>query len=210
MNNPKNKKQKGAFNQANPLESLKDIGGSVVKSLKEDLVSRAPKDFMDQLFGPRSENFSGEIIAGESLEISEVLTGQHKEKQLLRQQFQLERTLRIQDKETIEITINDLRIKLKTLQEEILVLSQSTQGLAEETQMAAMQAPVEPGIYHVLFFEKLLEFIKSFRKRIEEAGVWLHATNKRAAKKNAWGANYKKHGAKYLLSGEHYLTRSAG
>jgi len=210
MNNPNNKKQKGGVNQANPLESLKDIGGDAVKSLKEDLVSRAPSDFMDQLFGPRSENFSGEIIAGESLEISEVLTGQHKEKQLLRQQLQLERTLRIQEKETIEITTNDLRIQLKTLQEEILVLSQSTQDLAEETQMAAMQAPVEPGIYHVLFFEKLLEFIKSFRKRIEEAGVWLHATNKRAARKNAWGANYKKHGAKYLLSGEHYLTRSAG
>ena len=210
MNNPKNKKQKGGVNQANPLEALKDIGGSVVKSLKEDLVSRAPGDFMDQLFGPRSENFSGEIIAGESLEISEVLTGQHKEKQLLRQQLQLERTLRIQEKETIEITINDLRIQLKTLQEEILVLSQNTQDLAEETQIAAMQAPGEPGSYHVLFFEKLLEFIKSFRKRIEEAGVWLHATNKRAAKKNAWGANYKKHGAKYLLSGEHYLTRSAG
>jgi len=210
MNNPKNKKQKSTVNQANPLESLKDIGGSVVKSLKEDLVARTPHDFMDQLFGPGPENFSGEILAGESLEISEVLTGEHKEKQLLRQQLQLERTLRIQEKETIEKTTNDLRIQLKTLQEEILILTQSTQDLAEETQMAAMQAPVEPGIYHVLFFEKLLEFIKSFRKRIEEASVWLHATNKRAAKKNAWGANYNKHGAKYLLSGEHYLTRSAG
>ena len=210
MNDNKNKKQKGLLNQANPLESLKDIGSGTIKSLKEDLLSQAPKDFIDQILGPRPRNFSGEIIAGESLEVSEVLSGEHEEKLKLRHQLHLERTLRLEEKETIDKKTNELRIQLSSIQEEILELAQGTQDLAEETQIAAMQAPVEPGIYHILFFEKLLEFVKSFRKKIEEASVWLHATNKRAAKKNAWGANYKKHGAKYLLSGEHYISRSAG
>ena len=210
MNDNKNKKQKGLLNQANPLESLKDIGSGTIKSLKEDLLSQAPKDFIDQILGPRPRNFSGEIIAGESLEVSEVLSGEHEEKLKLRHQLHLERTLRIEEKENIDKKTNELRIQLSSIQEEILELAQGTQDLAEETQIAAMQAPVEPGIYHILFFEKLLEFVKSFRKKIEEASVWLHATNKRAAKKNAWGANYKKHGAKYLLSGEHYISRSAG
>lgn len=208
--NDKNKKQKGILNQANPLESLKDIGAGTVKSLKEDLLSQTPKDFIDQILGPRTRNFSGEIIAGESLEISEVLSGSHQEKLKLRHQLHLERTLRVEEKESIDRKSNELRIQLSSIQQEILELAQGTQDLAEETQIAAMQAPIEPGIYHILFFEKLLEFVKSFRKKIEEASVWLHATNKRAAKKNAWGANYKKHGAKYLLSGEHYLSRSAG
>ena len=210
MNDNKNKKQKGLLNQANPLESLKDIGSGTIKSLKEDLLSQAPKDFIDQILGPRPRNFSGEIIAGESLEVSEVLSGEHEEKLKLRHQLHLERTLRLEEKETIDKKTNELRIQLSSIQEEILELAQGTQDLAEETQIAAMQAPIEPGIYHILFFEKLLEFVKSFRKKIEEASVWLHATNKRAAKKNAWGANYKKHGAKYLLSGEHYISRSAG
>jgi len=210
MNDNKNKKQKGLLNQANPLESLKDIGSGTIKSLKEDLLSQAPKDFIDQILGPRPRNFSGEIIAGESLEVSEVLSGEHEEKLKLRHQLHLERTLRIEEKENIDKKTNELRIQLSSIQNEILELAQGTQDLAEETQIAAMQAPVEPGIYHILFFEKLLEFVKSFRKKIEEASVWLHATNKRAAKKNAWGANYKKHGAKYLLSGEHYISRSAG
>ena len=210
MNDNKNKKQKGLLNQANPLESLKDIGSGTIKSLKEDLLSQAPKDFIDQILGPRPRNFSGEIIAGESLEVSEVLSGEHEEKLKLRHQLHLERTLRLEEKETIDKKTNELRIQLSSIQNEILELAQGTQDLAEETQIAAMQAPVEPGIYHILFFEKLLEFVKSFRKKIEEASVWLHATNKRAAKKNAWGANYKKHGAKYLLSGEHYISRSAG
>jgi len=54
-----------------------------------------------------------------------------------------------------------------------------------------------------------LEFMKSFRKKIEDAQIWLHASNKRAEKKNFW-STYKKHGSKFLLSPDHYLQRSAG
>ncbi len=210
MNDNQNKKGSNKVVQANPLEALKDIGSSAKKSLKEDLIEKTPGDFMDQLFGPRPQNYSGEIIAGESIEIRDVLSGQHEEKQLLKKQLRFERVLRQEEQSTIDKKTNELRLQLKAIQEEVLVLVQTTQDLGEETKLAAMQAPIEPGVYHVIFFEKLLEFIKSFRKKVEEASVWLHATNKRAAKKNAWGARYKKHGAKYLLSGEHYLTRSAG
>ena len=71
--------------------------------------------------------------------------------------------------------------------EEVVVLADTTQDLGAEVKVAAMQAPVEPGIYHVIFFEKLLEFVRSFRKKIEEASVWLYASNKRAQKKKRRG-----------------------
>lgn len=214
MNDNQGKKGKKPLNQANPLESLKesfkDIGTATAGSLKEDLIEKAPRDFMDQLFGPRPQNYSGEIIAGETLEIREVLTGEHEKNQKLRQQLTLERSIRQAENSQVDKKTNELRIQLKAIQEEVLVLAEGTQDLAEATQIAAMQVPIEPGVYHLIFFEKLLEFIKSFRKRIEEASVWLHATNRRAVKKNVWGARYKKSGAKYLLSGEHYVSRSAG
>jgi len=210
MSDNQNKKFKKPLAQANPLESLKDLGGGVAKSLKEDLIEKAPRDFMDQLFGPKPQNFSGEILVGESLEIREIMSGEHKERQRLRAQLTLERSMRLEEQSYVDRKTNELKIQLKAIQEEILVLVQNTQGLTDETQIAAMQVSIEPGVYHLVFFEKLLEFIKSFRKRINEASVWLHTTNKRAAKKNIWGKRYKDHGAKYLLSGEHYLTRSAG
>ena len=87
--------------------------------------------------------------------------------------------------------------------------TENTQELAEEVQIATMQAPVEPGIYHLVFFERLLEFIKSFRQNIGQAKNWLQSSNKRAQKKNYW-ANYKKHGGKFLLAADHYVSRSAG
>lgn len=210
MDKAKIQKAQRLVKNTNALEAFKDIGTSAAKSLKEDLVQKVPEDFIEQLFGPKlTRNFSGEINPGEALEISEVLTGQYEEKQKLQKQLELERMLREEESIRIEKRTNELKIHLKVLMEEVIVLAEKTQDLGSEVQIAAMQAPVEPGVYHIIFFEKLIEFIKSFAKKIEEAAVWLHATNKRAEKKNFW-ATYKKHGGKFLLSGEHYLTRSAG
>ena len=167
---------------------------------------------MEQLLGirPQTRNFSGELVPGEALEFTEVFSGRYEEIQRTKKQISLERRLLEEERVQVEKRSNELRMHLQVIREEILVLAQKTQNLAEESEIAAMQAPIEPGVYHVFFFEKLLSFLKSFSKKIEEASTWLHAVNSRAAKKNMWGANYKKHGAKYLLSGEHYLQRSAG
>ena len=166
---------------------------------------------MYHLFDPQApQHYSGEINAGEAVEMNDVLSGRHEEIKQERNQIAFERRMLEQEREKIAQKTNELKMQLKAITDEILKLSQSTNKLGEETKIAVMQAPIEPGIYHLIFFEKLLEFLKSFRKKVDEAGIWLHACNKRASKRNAWGSNYKKHGAKYLLSGEHYLQRSAG
>ncbi|OGM08793.1 hypothetical protein A2159_02160 [Candidatus Woesebacteria bacterium RBG_13_34_9] len=206
-----NKKNQKVLRQPNPLETFKDIGTSTASQMKREAANLS-EDFMDQLLGIKRErkSFSGELIPGDTIEMNELFSGRYEEQQHLRKQIALERKLLEEEKIYIEKKTNELRMQLSTIREEILVIAQKTDNLSKETEIAAMQAPIEPGIYHVIFFEKLLEFIKSFSKKIEEASVWLHSINKRAARKNAWGANYKKHGAKYLLSGEHYLQRSAG
>jgi len=61
----------------------------------------------------------------------------------------------------------------------------------------------------LIFFEKIIEFIRNFRKNIDSASTWLQSSNKRAEKKNFW-AMYKKKGSSFLLSGESYSQRSAG
>lgn len=211
MNSKSDKKNTKVLRQPNPLETFKDIGASTAKQMRDE-AAKIPGDFMEQLLGvrPFGKSYSGEIEPGEALNINEVFSGKHEEIVRLKKQTTLERRLLEEEKVRVEKKSNELRIQLTMIREEILVLAQKTENLAEETQIAAMQAPIEPGVYHIIFFEKLLEFINSFRKKIEEAGVWLHVVNNRAAKKNMWGSNYKKHGAKYLLSSEHYLQRSAG
>jgi hypothetical protein len=210
MDKAQKQKTLKAIRKQNVLESLKDIGSGTAGSLKTDLFERGSQDFLDQIFGNRpSKKYSGEISVGESLEIDEVISGEHEEKKKLEGQLSLERQLREEEKILIERRGNELKLQLHALTQEVIALAQSTQELGDEVEVAAIQAPTNPGIYHVIFFERLLSFIKSFRKKIESASVWLHATNKRAEKRNFWGL-YKKHGSKFLLSPDHYLQRSAG
>ncbi len=102
-------------------------------------------------------------------------------------------------------------MQLHAIMEEIKNIAAATPQLAEELEIANIQAPVNPGVYHLVFFEKILSFVQSFRKNITEASSWLHAVNGRAKKGgNVWGSNYKKGKGSYLLSAEHYVQRSAG
>lgn len=195
--------------QTNVIEQLKDIGGGATKALKTDLFEKGGEEFLSQLFASREKKYSGDITPGETLEFSEVFSGKHEENKKLKGQIALERQLGQEEKSRIEKKSNELKLQLHAIMQEVLALAQTTQNIGQEVEIASIQAPVNPGIYHVIFFEKLLEFIKSFRRKIEDASVWLQASNEKALKKNYWGL-YKKHGSKFLLSPDHYLQRSAG
>jgi hypothetical protein len=198
MTDPKKRRQVNVSRQ-NVLESLKDIG------------TGASDEFFKQLLStkPTSEKRSGSLSAGESISIPDVLSGRDEENRKLKAQITLERNLHSEEKRLTEEKIGKLRVQLQALISEISKLSVTTQDLAKETTIAVMQAPADPGVYHISFFENLLSFMQSFRKRIEEASLWLGATNKRAEKKNYW-ASYKKKGSSFLLAPDHYLQRSAG
>lgn len=196
--------------RANVLEALKDIGGSTGKTIKEDLLKQGSEEFFKQMFGaPEPKKYSGDIKPGETIEINEVFAGKQEEISKQKGQVALERRLVEEERILVEKKTGELRLQIHAISQEVYSLAQSTQGLAEEVKVAAMQVPVEPGEYHVIFFEKMLDFIKGFRKKIEDAALWLHATNKRAERKNYW-AMYKKKGSSFLLAPDHYLQRSAG
>lgn len=194
---------------ANPLELLRDAG----EQAKRDLLEPMPAEIARQIFGRApivNRHFSGEIMPGESVELKRVYNGQASEEEKLNKMYAVEKHLRREDQILVERRTNELRLQIKAIHEEVQKVAKATVQLSDEVKMAAFQAPVSESLYELYFLERIFDFIKSFRKKIENASIWLASVNKRAQKKNMWGANYKKHGAKYLLSGEHYLQRSAG
>lgn len=193
------KKHIQAQTRQNVIEVLKDFG------------TQTSKDFLSELVGfPKPQKkVTGEIGIGESLNINEALIGKSEENKKLRAQIALERNLANKEKRLSDEKIGKLRLHLQALASEIAKLSLSNQKLAMETQNAVMEIPINPGIYHIAFFEKLIIFMQSFRKKIEEAATWLQASSKRSEKKNYWNM-YKKKGSSFLLSPDHYLQRSAG
>lgn len=209
MADPKRKSQLQRTKQ-NVLESLKDLGSGATNQMG-DLLKGTSEDFFRELMGvPMAPpKRSGEIQMGESLEMSSMLSGKDEENRKLKAQISLERQMSADEKRLSEQKTNQLRVQLQAITSEVTKLAQSTQTLAEATQVAMIQAPANPGVYHLFFFENVLEFLRSFRKRIDQASIWLASTNKRAEKKNYW-STYKKKGSSFLLSPDHYLQRSAG
>ena len=216
MNDTKNQtKQRKQITYKNPLEAIKNIGDTAksigadaAKQLNRDVLRGISNAALDQIFGP-SPKVSGEVRVGESVEVNHVETWEDKEHKRQAQMLHFERRLFEEERTYRESKSTELRLQLKVLIEEVQMLAQSTAEVGEEIKIAAMQAPIEPGIYHMVFFEQIVEFIQSFRKKLSDASVWLHATNKRAQKKNYWSM-YKQHKGKFLLSSEHYIARSAG
>jgi hypothetical protein len=205
-----NKKAKPSVVRRNVVESLKDIGNDFGNQ-GADLLKSTSEDFFRELIGmnlPKVKR-SGEMVPGESLQMSEVLSGKEEENKKLRAQISLERNLSSDEKRLSQEKMHELRIQLQSITVEIGKLAVSTGNLATQTEIAMVEVPVNPGVYHVIFFEKVLKFLQSFRQKIDQASVWLEGTNKRAEKKNYWSM-YKKKGSSFLLSPDHYLSRSAG
>jgi hypothetical protein len=197
---------------ANVLESLKDVGGAVSKSVSQDLLKGTSEEFLRQLFGAsQTQKHSGEILPGESVDFKDVYSGQREENLKLKKQITFERQLSQEENRLVENKSNQLRVQLQALMQEVAALAKTTSGLSQQVEIATIQAPANPGIYHVIFFEKLLEFIISFRKKVESSEVWLASSNKRAGKKNFWSTyKGKGGGGSFLLSPDSYLQRSAG
>lgn len=204
------KKQLQNTAKQNVIESLKDLGGSAASDVSE-LLKNTSEDFLSELIGLSrpQKKVSGELAKGESLEMSRAMSGKAEENKKLRAQIALERNLSADEKRLSEQKIGELRVHLQALVGEIGKLAATTQGLAQETEIAAIQVPVNPGVYHVIFFEKLIVFMQSFRRKIEESSIWLQTSNKRAQKKDYWSM-YKKKGSSFLLAPDHYSQRSAG
>ena len=205
------KKKQQQRTKQNVLESLKELGSGMGDTLRNDVFKRTSEDFLKELLGiTRAESKkSGELVQGQSLQMSEAMAGKVEENKKLRAQISLERTMSAEAQRLSQEKSNDLKVQLQALTNEVQKVAVSTGVFAEQVQVAMIQAPANPGIYHIVFFEKVLNFLQSFRKKVNEASVWLSSSNKRAEKKNYWNM-YKKKGSSFLLSPDHYLQRSAG
>src|SRR3990172_2255074 len=93
------KKVKSGVVKRNVIESLKDIGGDFTEQ-GSDLLKSTSEDFFKELLGMEKPQVkrSGEMVQGESLEMSAVISGQAEENKRLRAQISLERNLSSDEK----------------------------------------------------------------------------------------------------------------
>jgi hypothetical protein len=190
---------------------LKSIGTDTGAALKNDLLKGTSEEFLRQLLGRGLEKkkISGDLRPGESLNMDKAYSGE--QEGIIKEKRQAVFISKMQENEnsTLRIKENVLKNSLRELQEQLLSLAKSTGKLSAQTEVAAKSETINPGVSDLSYLQMLVSFLRSFTESINSAGMWMMAANKRAQKKDYW-SRYKKSGSKFLLSGEHYLTRSAG
>ncbi|MFZ5366336.1 MAG: DUF5660 family protein [Patescibacteria group bacterium] len=185
---PKGQKPKSKTLPRDLLEALRDLGGGI------------GSDIQDQT-GLRPRKISETVLPeNQKPELQEIFERRFCQAEIVRKQERIVFSAKDQESKT----------KVAALQEEVKKLASATQNLAKEVKIAAVQTPVEPGVYHETFFEKLISFIKSLTRKIEDASVWLAAWNARAKKRPFYWAQVQKSGTKFMLSQERYMATQAG
>lgn len=204
-------KQQKQIKTKNVLEAINEIGSQVVDTAKNE-VKATSDEFFRQLLGQQrllQQKRSGELPKGQSIQMNEVMSGQAEKNKKLEEQIFFERRLLNEEKQETGKKLQDLRLRLHAIQQEATKLATSTQNLSEEVRTAVMQGSAGASEYQINFYENIISMIAAFRKKIDNAVVWMQGSNKRAEKKNFW-SQYKKKGSSFLLSGETYSQRSAG
>lgn len=183
------------------IEALRGFGGDTAKSLNEDFLKQIPNDIFEQV-GLRPK-FDARTPAGnESMHPQ----GQEDWERKLRQA----EAVRRQEKTIYNAKQQETKTQVSVLVEEVKRLASSVQNLEKEVEITAIQTPVEPGVYHVSFFQKLISFLRSLSEKIEDSTLWLSAANTKSKKRSHYWGQVQKSGSKFMLSQERYMATQAG
>lgn len=107
----------------------------------------------------------------------------------------------------------ETQVLLEQTVQELKELKKANASLGKEVEKAVFNPPDKPSPYFFSFLLHVRKIIREAREAVESSATWLSAQNERKTKKGSfWSTflNKKKGGSQFLLSGEHYLTRSAG
>lgn len=178
------------------LESIRGVGGDVGKTLVKDVAGKVGADAVSSLFGAPVQ--SGELHMNQEIVFNKEQNNPphaHAE--------------RAPSRAPIQLVEKGIEQKIDAIRQELQAISQSMKALNTEIQRAVTEVPIDPGVYHLNFYERLRSVLVILRTQIEDSRSWLALSTSRRKKKGYWSL-YKKHGTKFGLSAERTLATSAG
>lgn len=199
MNSPQNpKKQAPPPINDSILESMRGLGSGVKQTLVKDVAQKVGTNALHSLFGTP---LGGEPPVGQPVEFPG-----YRQPEARRFVRPMPEALK---PENVAAERAKVRQELMAVRNELRGLAAAVQSLSTDIQKAIAETPVDPGVYHVNFFERLRSFLKIMRQQIEDSRSWLAVSTSRKKKIGYWG-RYKKHGTQFGLSSERTVATQAG
>lgn len=206
----KQKQQKKQTAAQNQIEALKDLGLSTASSLVNDLGKGTVSGLWEQLLntgGYEKQDQSGDLSEGEELNLKEF----GKEPRLdIEPGIDYRREIIHQREKEVSRGNQELEVKIQEIVIELKQLMNVSQEIQVQFKDIVSQPEiVNPGKYHVSFFEWVLHLIRAARLKVEDSSAWLAASQSKKAKKGYWGM-FKKHGTSFGLSNERVVATQTG
>lgn len=187
-------KQKSSVNNKF-LEHLRSIPDGVNKSIKKNLVSSNARTAWNQFWNAESSSGFENPSPPEKIERKEI---QQKPAYEQTQEFVL---FRRDDRETAQ--------KIEEIRQELNLLVKTIKEVDFEVEKAVMQIPVNPGVYHVRFLERIKILLKMIREKLEDSRTWLKVSKSKKSQRRYWNM-YKKRGTSFGLSNERVVSTQTG
>ncbi len=220
MNTPGHNSKLTPTMSSNPFaRALQEIGGTTVKQASS-IPGEMMNDAMNAIFGagsstpaksePTTFQTDSQNPFAKAMEQNSLLEKEHQDMELEKQ-----RAVRHKEMQMTEVfNLREAKDKelIKQLQEQLRGLAREMKTLDSSVKTAIHSDVVDPGTYHVHFFQQLLNFVVLMRKRVHEANTWIENFNSRSKKQgHFWGqVASKKGGTAYLMSQEHQVARNVG
>lgn len=194
------------------VESMRDMGGSVVKSLKNDVLKGTAQSIFDQLLGsssnkqiPKTENPLDQakleqIIA--EREAAAFAAGKN-------EATPHKSSLRPESQVLFSFADEKMKQEINGVRQELSMLVHTMGQVEKQVELAIIDNVADAGVYHLNYFHKLKEWIKFMRKSLEDASLWLSTSNGRKGKGYFWTQTAKS-GSKYSMSSERNVQMGAG
>lgn len=191
------KKQPTSHNDS-ILESLRSLGSGVGKTVGKDVPGKIASDALASLFGGPAKT-QGELKANNPVNFG------HE-----RAPFPGYRRAEVRPHEAFVMPEEpQIKQQIEAIRTELKALSASIQSLNSDIRKTITETPVNPGVYHKNFFERLRSVLQLLREQIDDSRTWLNLYSNRKQKKGYWGM-YKKHGTTFGLSNERTMATQAG
>jgi hypothetical protein len=132
------------------------------------------------------------------------------ENKILADRLRMERHKEVIETQVFSRAEEEIKAEIVKIQQELKKLAKELAQMDQGAQKAAEEELVNPGTYHLAFFEKLRSFLLQLRKKVAESENWLAISSQRKRRQNYYWKGVNKSGTKFMLSQERYMSTQAG
>lgn len=199
-------------NTNNFVESVRDMGTSVVKSLKNDVVKGTAQSIFDQLLGSTKTGQVPSTEQNPAANLEAIIAD--RESQAAEQARSQERAFHVNKQKESQVLFSfadeKVRKEIEGVRSELTMLVKTMGKVEKQIEMAIMDNVTDAGVYHLNYFQKLKTWIIFMRKSLEDSSSWLGMAAGRGKRQSYFWGQVQKSGTKYSMSSERNVQMGAG